>query len=410
MYQFSNKLKISAIALMVIGLIGIIISFVSAPSTESEVKDILANNAGHGHHDTHVIAKESHTETKHEVVAPTHDEAHVHEVHVNETHGEVVLHESNEQSEAHHNVADEVSNHVEVIEAHTTNTHVKNEDHGAHANGDHGDHHIAHVLSQMKNRPWASFYVALFFFTFLTLVVFAFLNINRVAQAGWSIVLFRVMEGISGVLPYISVIFLGFIVLTAFGANHLFMWMGEGVTDVESENFDAIIANKSAWLNVPRWLVCSVIYLAGWNIFRYFNRKFSLAQDTANDLTNYNKNYKVGVAFLGFFIFTESMSVWDWIMGIDPHWFSTLFGWYVLATFLASAITVIAMVTVYLKSKGYLEIVNNSHIHDLAKFMFGFSIFWTYLWFAQFMLIWYSNMPEETVYYIQRFDEYKILI
>jgi hypothetical protein len=105
---------------------------------------------------------------------------------------------------------------------------------------------------------------------------------------------------------------------------------------------------------------------------------------------------------------TESMATWDWIMGIDPHWFSTLFGWYVLASLLVSALTVIAFVTIYLRSKNALPGVNDSHIHDLAKFMFGFSVFWTYLWFAQFMLIWYANIPEETTYFMARFNEYKL--
>jgi Ni/Fe-hydrogenase subunit HybB-like protein len=99
---------------------------------------------------------------------------------------------------------------------------------------------------------------------------------------------------------------------------------------------------------------------------------------------------------------------WDWIMSVDPHWYSTLFGWYVFASFFVSGITVIAMTTLYLKSKGYLEQVNTSHIHDLAKFMFGISIFWTYLWFSQFMLIWYSNIPEEVTYFVTRIEHYKL--
>lgn len=364
MYQFSSKLKIGAIALMVIGLIGIIISFASAPSTEVEAAEILAHQEStHG----------AHSET-HETKTIAHDETHEH--------------------------ADKDAHHVDT-------THEEHADH--HAEEGHGDAHLTHAFHQLQNRPWAAFYVALFFFTFVTVVVFAFLNIQRVAQAGWSIVLFRVMEGISGFLPYVSVIFLLFILATAFHANHLFVWMAEGTVDPSSPNFDPIIANKSGWLNVPRWLICSIIYLVGWNVFVYLNRKNSVLQDNASDLKHYYKNYKLGVAFLAFFIFTESMSVWDWIMGLDPHWFSTLFGWYVFATGVVSALTVIAMVTVYLKSKGYLEIVNNSHLHDLAKFMFGFSIFWTYLWFAQFMLIWYADMPEETTYFVQRFDEYKFL-
>ena len=102
------------------------------------------------------------------------------------------------------------------------------------------------------------------------------------------------------------------------------------------------------------------------------------------------------------------MMSWDWVMSVDPHWFSTLFGWYVFATMFVSAITVLAIITIYLKSRGYLQKVNNSHIHDLAKFMFAFSVFWTYLWFSQFMLIWYSNIPEEVTYFITRIQDFKL--
>jgi hypothetical protein len=111
---------------------------------------------------------------------------------------------------------------------------------------------------------------------------------------------------------------------------------------------------------------------------------------------------------LVFFIVTESIASWDWIMSVDPHWYSTLFGWYVFASFFVSGITVITLITIYLKSKGLLEFVNKSHIHDLAKFMFAISIFWTYLWFSQFMLIWYSNIPEEVTYFIQRIEDYNL--
>lgn len=96
-------------------------------------------------------------------------------------------------------------------------------------------------------------------------------------------------------------------------------------------------------------------------------------------------------------------------MSVDPHWFSTLFGWYVFASMFVSGITVIALITIYLKSRGYLQFVNSSHMHDLAKFMFGISIFWTYLWFSQFLLIWYSNIPEEVTYYVTRINDYKLV-
>ena len=155
-------------------------------------------------------------------------------------------------------------------------------------------------------------------------------------------------------------------------------------------------------------MIRGIIYLIGWNVYRWWIRKNSILEDQG-DLKVYKRNYNGSVIFLVFFMITESMATWDWIMGLDPHWFSTLFGWYVLATLLVSALTVIAFVTIYLRSKGYLPKVNDSHIHDLAKFMFGFSVFWTYLFFAQFMLIWYANMPEETTYFALRFAEYKTL-
>ncbi len=123
---------------------------------------------------------------------------------------------------------------------------------------------------------------------------------------------------------------------------------------------------------------------------------------------NYKKNFKMSAGFLVFFIVSESIMSWDWIMSFDPHWFSTLFGWYVFASFFVSGITTIALVTIYLKSKGYLEYVNTSHIHDLAKFMFGISVFWTYLWFSQFMLIWYANIPEEVTYFVTRIQLYNL--
>jgi hypothetical protein len=171
---------------------------------------------------------------------------------------------------------------------------------------------------------------------------------------------------------------------------------------------DEIIKNKSGYLNIPFFLARGVFYLAGWSLYRYFSRKFSIAQDKANDNSNHIKNFKISAGFLAFFIVTESMMSWDWIMSIDPHWFSTLFGWYVFASMVVSAITVIALLTIFLKSMGYLEKVNHNHMHDLAKFMFGFSVFWSYLWFSQFMLIWYANIPEEVTYFITRLEDYQL--
>jgi hypothetical protein len=343
MYTLPKKLKLFAIAFMVVGAIGMIAGFLSAPKTTAEVKEMMASHHGDGHGET------------------------VEEVSHGDGHGEV------------------------------------NEDaHGGE------DAHYEHVLHQMQNRPWSALYIASFFFFMIALGTLAFYAIQYAAQAGWSPVLFRVMEGITAYLPVASVIIFVLLLLSAFHVNHIFHWMDPELVNPESEHYDKLIAGKSGFLNVPFFLIRAAIFLLGWNLYRWISRKNSIADDTAEDNRYFKKNFKASAGFLVFFIVTESMMSWDWIMSFDPHWFSTLFGWYVFAGMMVSAITVIAMVTIYLKSQGYLEHVNDSHIHDLAKFMFGFSIFWTYLWFSQFMLIWYANIPEEVTYFVTRIEDYNL--
>lgn len=265
----------------------------------------------------------------------------------------------------------------------------------------HDDTHDTHVFHQLQNKPWSALYVAAFFFMMISLGVLAFYAIQRAAQAGWSPSLFRVMEAITAyLLPGALIVFL-ILLLSGLHVNHLFVWM-----DADVVAGDKLLQGKSGYLNVPFFLIRAAIYIGGWVAYRHFSRKFSLAQDTADDDVNFKKNFRISAAFLVFFLVTESMMSWDWIMSLDPHWFSTLFGWYVFASMFVSGITVIALISIYLKSKGYLEFVNDSHIHDLAKFMFAISIFWTYLWFSQFMLIWYANIPEEVTYFVTRIEDY----
>ena len=347
MYTFSKRLKITSLVLIIVGAIGWISSYNSSHHlTLEDVKVLLAEeNAHHG------------------------------------------------ASEAHH----------EAEDAHaTTATHSANEDDHHAEEAHHGDEHAEHVLHQMHNRPYAALYVAAFFFMMISLGVLAFYGIQYAAQAGWSPVLFRVMEAITYYLLPGALIVLG---IGLWAGDHLFIWM-----DPEVVAHDELIQGKSGWLNKTGFAIRGLIFIAGWSLYRYFSRKFSLAQDQAdvNDNSNFKKNFRISAAFLVFYIYTESMMSWDWIMSVDPHWFSTLFGWYVFASMFVSGITVIALITIYLKSKGLMEFVNDSHMHDLAKFMFAISVFWTYLWFSQFMLIWYANIPEEVTYFITRIEDYKL--
>ena len=384
MYTFSKKLKTTALILMILGLVGIVYGFLSAPKTIEEAEKIVAES----HHEGHSIEATNHDASK--VATMPSEEIKTVEVKKDST--------------------TTTTDSVKVTAAPIIEKKVSTKDTKAEEAKEKKEH-AEHVFHQLQNKPWSALYLACIFFMLISLGVLAFYAIQQVAQAGWSPVLFRVMQGITAYLPVGSVIFFILLVVTGthmFESNNLFAWMAKGITQKGSPNYDAMIAGKSGYLNFAFWISRAAIFLLGWNLYRYISRKNCLSQDEAADNTFYKKNFKLSAAFLVFFIVSESIMSWDWLMSFDPHWFSTLFGWYVFASFFVSAITTISMVTLYLKSKGYLENVNSSHIHDLSKFMFGFSVFWTYLWFSQFMLIWYANIPEEVTYFKMRIEFYNL--
>ena len=413
MYTFSSRLKTFAIVLMVLGILGIGYGFFTAPKTVEDAEKVIAaqHHDGHGeaeHHEA-AAADEHHeaghdvvvTQTEAEVAHTSHDSASPLEIEERKDTIAAVAgahdHESatGDAAEAGH----EGEAHSEVAAA------VKHKGHGAEAHDAHAEHkeHAEHVFHQLQNKPWAAVYVAAIFFMLISLGALAFYAIQNAAQAGWSPVLFRVMEAISSYLiPGAIIVFL-LLVAGVLHWHHLFIWMDPAVVAE-----DHLIKQKSGYLNGPFMLIRAAIFFGGWIFYRQYSRKRSLEQDEATDNLSYKKSFKAAASFLVFFIVTESIMSWDWIMSVDPHWYSTLFGWYVFASFFVSGITSIALITLYLKSRGYLEYVNTSHIHDLAKFMFGISVFWTYLWFSQFMLMWYADMPEEVVYFKMRIDNYNL--
>jgi hypothetical protein len=127
-----------------------------------------------------------------------------------------------------------------------------------------------------------------------------------------------------------------------------------------------------------------------------------LAEDLDGDVKHWYSARVLSTVFLIIFAVSSSIAAWDWVMSIDPHWFSTMMGWYVFASWWVTGLSVITLILLFLQDAGYLKVVNANHLHDLGKFIFGFSIFWTYIWFSQFMLIYYAHIPEETVYFVVR--------
>lgn len=403
MYQFSSKLKTFSFILMVVGALGIGYGFLSTPKSSEDVEKILKEQEAHhgsGHHDAHA-ENNAHAATNHESVDHV---ATKHEV--NDS-----LVSSNELANVDSTHVSTDSTKVALIPVFDNNNSSKQEVIVTKAKEIHVDHakehkeHVEHVKHQLQNKPWSALYVACIFFMLIAVGALAFYAIQWAAQAGWSPIVFRVMEGVSSYLLPGSVIFFVLLLMAAFhvNGNHIFVWMDEEVV-----KNDHLIQGKSGFLNVPFFLIRAAIFLIGWNLYRFISRKNSIKLDETKDLSFFKKNYKAAATFLVFFIVSESIMSWDWIMSVDPHWYSTLFGWYVFASFFVSGITVITLITLYLKSKGLLPQVNKSHIHDLAKFMFGISIFWTYLWFSQFMLMWYSDIPEEITYFITRIENYNL--
>ena len=398
MYTFSSRLKTFAFVLMVLGILGIGYSFFTAPKNVEDVEKILAadHHGGHGEAEHHEAAENAH-------VSATTEEAHHEEAAVAPAAHDTAVAVHDSAAVAHDTVAEHaVAPVAEAHDNHDADAHAEAEHEAHDAHAEH-EHHVHHVLKQLQNKPWAAVYIAALFFMLISLGALAFYAIQNAAQAGWSPVLFRVMEGISAYLIPGAIIVYALHVCGVLDLHHLFIWM-----DKDEVAKDHLLQGKSGYLSKGFFLIRAAIFMGGWILYRQYARKNSLAQDEATDNLNYKKNFKASAAFLVFFIVSESIMSWDWIMSVDPHWYSTLFGWYVFASFFVSGITTIALITLYLKSQGYLEYVNTSHIHDLAKFMFGISVFWTYLWFSQFMLIWYADMPEEIVYFKMRIENYNL--
>lgn len=261
-------------------------------------------------------------------------------------------------------------------------------------------------FNKIKNRPWAALYTSTLYFTGISLGVMFFLSIQHISQAGWIIIITRIMESIISFLPYGGVIILLILIFNMIGLINMFEWM-DIIYDKNIYKYDKILFYKEPFLNKYFYIIRSFIYIIGWTFFYIKIKNISKKLDITNKIFYQNKLYNISVKFVIFFAITSMVMSWDWIMSLDPHWFSTLFGWYVLSSYLVSSIAIIIIITVYLHSKNIIKYFNTNHLHDLSKYLFATSLLWSYLWFAQFLLYWYGNIPEEVIYFIERSNKYK---
>jgi len=257
-----------------------------------------------------------------------------------------------------------------------------------------------------SHSAWTSILFNNYFFLGISLFAVFFVALQYVAEAGWSTIFKRVPEAIMTFLPITGIIMLFIVVAAVLHWNHIYHWLADGIMDPTDSHYDKIIAGKEPYLNATFFLIRSVIYVGVWVYCARRLRKISMDSDAEGNIgeTSYWKGLRVSGWFIVFFAITSSTAAWDWIMSIDTHWFSTLFGWYIFSEWATIGFTSILLLTLILNKQGYLKELNDSHIHDLGKFVFAFSIVWTYMWFSQFMLIWYANIPEEVTYHMERIE------
>ena len=250
---------------------------------------------------------------------------------------------------------------------------------------------------------WANLLICSYYTTGICLGATFFLATHQIGYGGWHILLRRVPEAFSALIPISGVLLLVAALGGAKMDDHLYSWMHPAANHLVGEELETL-GKKSGFLNFPFFALRLVCYVALWSLTSFMMRYISRKEDEVGVQSTYKSSKYYAAAFILVFAVTESTGAWDFIMSTNPLWYSTLFGWYNFASYTVAGFSSILLLTLYLKRLGYLQRVNEDHIHNIGMFMFGFSVFWTYLWFSQFMLIWYANIPEETHYFSIRFD------
>ncbi len=280
---------------------------------------------------------------------------------------------------------------------HAEDTHGKK----AHGEIDHGEHHESTWMS----RVWANLLMNSYYFWLFSVAAVFFIAVNYVANAGWAVMLKRVMEAQSAYLLVGSVLLFG----TIIGAKDtLYHWSqyfhSQASGNEAAAGYDAILESKAWLLNNTSIFFFIPFVLIVWILIRMKLRNNSLAEDKTTGLAMFKNSTRWSAGFIFFFAFSFSALSWLIIMSIDAHWYSTMFSVYNFAISFVTGLSVMMVIVQYLKSKGYMEMVSDDVVHDLGKFMFAFCIFWGYIFLSQWLLIWYTNLPEETVYFAARLE------
>ncbi len=253
-----------------------------------------------------------------------------------------------------------------------------------------------------KERAWHAYLVGFFYFLSISLGGMFFTAIQHVTKAGWSVNIRRLVEAFGSYLPYA----LGTGLVLLMGSSHLYSWLHPEIVAQ-----DELLLHKSGYLNLPFFVIRFAGFFGLWILFGRMLIGKSTQQDNDGNVQWTHQLVPWSVAFLPVFALSYTFFGFDTLMSLEPHWFSTIFGVYTFAGLFQSTMASLILLILYLSHKGLLRgYVDSNHLHDLGKFLFAFTVFWAYIAFSQFMLIWYANLPEETIFYIPRTEKSWLLV
>jgi hypothetical protein len=250
------------------------------------------------------------------------------------------------------------------------------------------------ALMKDAHRAWHSFLTSYFYFISLGLGGLFFAAIQHVTKAGWSVNIRRIMEAMAAYLPY----GVAATIVLLIGSRYLYIWL-----DPEIVANDDLLTGKSAYLNMTFFVIRLVVFGGAWLIFNKLIVGHSVAQDKDGDENHTLKNVGLSIAFILIFALSYSLFSVDTLMSLQPHWYSTIWGVYCFAGLFQSSLAVMVLLALHLQRQGIVRgRITEEHVHDLAKFLKAFTVFYAYIGFSQFLLIWYANLPEETIFYLAR--------
>ena len=239
-----------------------------------------------------------------------------------------------------------------------------------------------------------SYLMAYMFVLGLTLGSLAFGMVHQLTGGAWGVVIRRQMGAASRVLPILTVLFLPIV----FGMSHLYEW-----THADIVNADPVLRGKALYLNTPFFLVRAAIYFAAWNAVTYLLNRWGLEQDQTGDPRIARRMQMLSGGGLVVYGLCITFASFDWLMSLEPHWFSTIYGVLIMGGQGLSALAFLITSLVWLSRRPPLrDVVMPSHFHDLANLMLAFVMLWAYFSFSQYLIIWAGNLPEEIAWYLHR--------